>query len=320
MRSSTMVRPASTTRGAGRGHQPALPVWVAAIWIAFVIGSLLALDVVTTPTWSWAVPTVALVVLAAVAGIGPAWPWTARRTDPVDLAVIAGSYLAVVGLFRLAFVGFTQDNVLGLFLSFAAGLLLGVVGPVVYTVWIRKRPLRDLGLGLHHLRATLGLGLAFAAVQFAVTLWGYDLPAPVDWAPLLVMSLTVGLFESVFFRGFVQGRLEASFGTATGVVGGAVLYSLYHVGYGMGADELWFLFALGVVYAVAYRLVDNVLVLWPLLTPMGAFFNNLQAGDIQLPWASIAGFADVLSLMAAAVWLAHRHQRRRRTDAMATGP
>ena len=31
-----------------------------------------------------------------------------------------------------------------------------------------------------------------------------------------------------------------------------------------------FLFGLGVVYAVAYRLSENVLVLWPLLIPLGS--------------------------------------------------
>jgi len=97
-------------------------------------------------------------------------------------------------------------------------------------------------------------------------LLGYRLPAPVDWVPLLVMSLAVGLFEAVFFRGFVQGRLQAGFGTGPAVAGASVLYALYHVGYGMGIGELGFLFALGVVHAVAYRLTENVLVLWPLLT------------------------------------------------------
>jgi hypothetical protein len=82
------------------------------------------------------------------------------------------------------------------------------------------------------------------------------------------------------------------------------------VGYGMPLSEMAFLFGLGVVYAIAYRLVDNILVLWPLLTPVGAFFNNLEAGDIALPWAAIAGFADVLAVMAAVIWLAFRHQRR----------
>lgn len=100
----------------------------------------------------------------------------------------------------------------------------------------------------------------------------------------------------------------------TGVVGGAVLYSLYHVGYGMPIDELWFLFGLGIVYAVAYRLVENILVLWPLLTPLGALFNNLEAGDIELPWASIAGFADVLVAVAVVWWAAARYERRHSPD------
>ena len=82
-----------------------------------------------------------------------------------------------------------------------------------------------------------GWALLFAGVQFFLTLYGYDLPAPVDWVPLLMMSLTVGLFEAVFFRGFVQTRLEASFGPAVGVGGAGLLYSAYHIGYGMGTGR-----------------------------------------------------------------------------------
>jgi hypothetical protein len=227
---------------------------------------------------------------------------------------LAGAlYLGVVGLFRLAFEGFTTDRTAPMFLSFAAGLLLGTVGPIVYTVWVRGRSLKSLGLGLHNLRATLWLAFIFAGVQFSFTLWGYDLPASIDWIPLLAMSLTVGVFESVFFRGFLQGRLEASFGRAPAVVMASLLYGAYHIGYGMGISEVAFLFGLGVVYAVAYALCGNLLVLWPLLTPMGSFFAQLDSGDLvgKLPWAAILGFADVLGLMVAAVVLAHRHLRRR---------
>lgn len=282
------------------------------VWSAFVVAALLAMDLWDLATWGWIVPTAALALAGAMAWRVRTIDWWRRRPDRGDLVAIGVLYVGVVGLFRLAFVGFGTDRVLGLFLSFAGGLLVGVVGPVVYTVWGRRRSLRTLGIGAHHLRATVVLGLLLAAVQFTTTLWRATLPAPVDWVPLLVMSLTVGLFEAVFFRGFVQGRLRASLGTLPSVLGAAALYSGYHVGYGMGIDELVFLFGLGVVYAIAYRLVENLLVLWPLLTPMGAFFNNLEAGDIALPWASIAGFADVLALMAVAVWLATRHQRRTR--------
>src|SRR5829696_5939135 len=112
------------------------------------------------------------------------------------------------------------------------------------------------------------------------------------------MALVVGIFESVFFRGFVQGRLEEQLGTGRGVAAAAGLYGAYHVGYGMGVADLAFLTGLGVVYAVAYALTRSVLVLWPLLTPLGSFYANLEAGDIDLPWASIAGFADVAAVMA----------------------
>lgn len=235
------------------------------------------------------------------------------RPDRKDLVAIAVLYLTVVGAIRLAFVGFTTDAMVGFFLSYAVVglLLLGVVGPVVYTVWWRSRPLRSIGVGLHEWRPTLLLGLVFAAVQFSLTLWRYEPPEPVDWIPLLLMSLTVGMFESIFFRGFIQNRLEESFGPVAGIGSAAVLYGLYHFGYGMGAGEIVFLSGLGVVYAVAFATTRNILVLWPLLTPLGSLFNNLEAGDIELPWASMAGFGQVLIAMGVVLWLANRHATRR---------
>jgi len=283
--------------------------WLTIVWAVFVIVALLMLPVVPLTTWGVVIPVAAAALLAITGRAADSPSWLRWRADWADLAMVAGLYVAVVGLYRLAFVVFTADRVLGLFLAFAGGLILGVAGPVIYTTWIRHRPLRTLGLGLQQLRSTLTLAVLFGGIQFAIMFGGYALPAPVDWVPLLVLSLTVGLFEAVFFRGFVQGRLEASFGTASGVVGAASLYALYHVGYGMAGSEMVFLFGLGVVYAIAYRLVDNILVLWPLLTPIGAFFNNLESGDIVLPWASILGFVDVLGVMAAVIWLATRHER-----------
>jgi hypothetical protein len=58
------------------------------------------------------------------------------------------------------------------------------------------------------------------------------------------------------------------------------LRPLYHVGYGMGGEEILSLFGLGVVYAIAYGLTQNLLVLWPLLTPLGYFFAQLEEGDL----------------------------------------
>jgi hypothetical protein len=78
----------------------------------------------------------------------------------------------------------------------------------------------------------------------------------------------------------------------------------------MGAGEMVFLFALGLLYGIAYACVNNVLVLWPVLIPIGSFYNNLQSGGIELPWAAIAGFVDDMAIMLAVIWLAHRRERR----------
>lgn len=279
------------------------------MWALWLVAAMLSLAVLDLTVYGVVIPASAL-VLAVLASPGLRRRGNARKkVDKLDLAVVAALYLAVVALFRLAFTVFTAANVLGLFLCFGAGLVLGVAGPVFYTVR-RRRPLSDLGLWLGNWKEAVTLGLVLAAIQFAITLGGYALPAPVDWVPLLVMSLTVGAFETVFFRGFVQTRLSASLGRIPGIALAAALYAVYHVGYGMNGEGMVFLFGLGVVYAVAFALVRNVLVLWPLLTPLGSFFNNLNSGDIELPWEAILGFADVLGLMVAAVWLGRRRLRK----------
>jgi uncharacterized protein len=302
--SSTSTGP---SRPAGRARLPGTRVAHRdLLWTAWTVAALLLLPVVGGAVYGAVVVASGLLVCAVPGALPP----RSRRADRPDLLAVTGLYVVVVALLSLAFRVFTTDRVLGMFLAFAATLMVGTVGPVVWTVWVRDRPLSDLGLGVGTWRRTAALAVLFAGVQAALTLWGYDLPAPVDWVPLLVMALVVGIFESVFFRGFVQGRLEEQLGTGPGVAAAAGLYGAYHVGYGMGVADLAFLTGLGVVYAVAYALTRSVLVLWPLLTPLGSFYANLEAGDIDLPWASIAGFADVAAVMAVAGWLAVRHQRK----------
>lgn len=278
------------------------------VWSIWVVAALCMLPLFGGAMFA-VVIAVSAVLLAAVPG---ALPRGTTMRDSRDLLAIAAMYVAVVGLMRLAFVVFTTANTLGLFLAFAAALLVGSAGPVVYTVWFRRKSLGELGFRMDNWRSTVVLALLFGGVQFALTLWGFRLPTnPEDWVPLLVMALAVGVFESVFFRGFIQNRLEEQFGSVTGIAAAASLYGLYHIGYGMGVTEIGFLLGLGVIYAVAFAVARNVFVLWPLLTPLGSFFANVKAGTIDLPWASILGFADVLAVVVVVIVLARRRERRR---------
>ncbi len=100
------------------------------VWAAWVVGALLLLPVVGGAAYA--------VVIAATALVLTVWfPGRSRSATAAgrDLAAIAVMYAAVVGLLAAAFRGFTTDHVAGLFLCFAGALLVGTVGPVVYTVW-----------------------------------------------------------------------------------------------------------------------------------------------------------------------------------------
>jgi membrane protease YdiL (CAAX protease family) len=284
----------------------------AAVWVVWLIAALLFLQTGSPLLYGTVVPASAGLLVLLAPGLLPA---VDRRQDVGDLAAVLVLYVTVVAALTLSMRVFTQEHVVGLFAFLAVALIVGVVGPVVYTVWMRDRSLADLGLRTDNWREAIALGIVLAVVQFGLTLYGYDLPRPVDWVPLAVLAVTVGLFEAVFFRGFVLTRLSASYGPVVGVTGAAALYGFYHVGYGMGPREIMFTFGLGVLYGVAYACVNNILVLWPLLVPMGSFYNNVENGEIDMPWAAILGFADILAVMAAGVWLAHRHERRARSGA-----
>ncbi|MFL6286829.1 MAG: hypothetical protein ACJ73L_00340, partial [Actinomycetes bacterium] len=175
------------TRRAPLGRHGRLVIWT--VWVTV---GLLLLD--RLGGWSY---LLAVAALGAVVCLVPgALPERVRRHDRTELAVIGTLYLAVVALLSLAFRGFGTDHTPGLFLSFAAALLVGVAGPVYYTVWRRGGSLGDLGLRLGDWATTATLALLFAGVQFWLTLWRLDVPDAQNWVPLLVMALVVGVFES----------------------------------------------------------------------------------------------------------------------------
>lgn len=286
-----------------------------AVWAysCAVVAGLILLDVFGELSYLIASSLLALAAFAAIAlAYRSRTALIHLRVDRTDLSMVAITYVAVVVLYRIAFQVIEGQDML-LFLFFALGMMAGVAGPVVYTVWGRRRALATLGLSTSNLPRIAILALIFAAVQFSVTFWGYDgLPGIKDVITLGAMALVVGVFESIFFRGFIQGRLQESFGVAPAVFGAAVLYGAYHVGYGMGFEEIVFLCGLGIIYALAYATTENILIMWPLLTPLGSLFAQFEGGDLvgRLPWAALLGWADVAALMIALVVIARRHERK----------
>lgn len=231
----------------------------------------------------------------------------------LDLTAVLISWILVVGALYSAtvLVGTEMWGGMGYFLLYAllgAGIC-GVGFPLYWIVVVRKRPLSDLGISAHWLRISLGLQIVFASLQYIGTLAKTDLPQFEQFIPLLALSLCIGFFEAVFWRGWVLLRLEEAFGLIPAVLLGSLLYAAYHIGYAMPMSEMIFLFFIGMMYAIAFRLTKNVFILWPIFQPMGQLVTLIKDG-LDLPLLASLGFIEVLIGMLVLVWLAGRYARK----------
>jgi hypothetical protein len=222
-----------------------------------------------------------------------------------DTLVALASYVLVVAGLYTAFQVLTIDKVAANFIAFGPVTLagLGVALPVLYTVSVRQRPLADLGLTVEWLLPSLILSLLLGWDTYRNTLAKVHVVWTREAVPLIVMALVVGLFEAIFFRGWLQLRFEEAFGLVPGLILGALCYSLYHLGYGMSTSEFMFLFGLGLVFAAFFRLTKSVAVLWPLYTPIGGLYTNLSEG-LTMPFEATYGFLLTLGLMAGVITVA----------------
>lgn len=211
------------------------------------------------------------------------------------MLVVIGLYFAVVACFYTAFQVVTMENVAPSFILFGPiGLLfLGALVPVIYNTIIKKRPLSETGVTRKYWIASLILGFVLGVVTYFGTLATIELPPFMELLPLAFMSLTVGLFEAIFFRGWIQLRFEKSFGAIPAIFIGSAFYAFYHVGYGMNISEIGTLFLLGTSFAVAFRVTRSILVLFPFYTWLGGLFTNVSEG-LRIPFESIYGFLNVL--------------------------
>lgn len=230
-----------------------------------------------------------------------------------DLAVVGFSWLLVVGALYTAttIIGQAVWGGMAYFLFYAVigATLFGVGIPLYWMTVVRHRPVADLGLTTRRIGLSLALQLVFAAALYFVTLATVQLPPLEQLIPLMALALTIGFFEAVFWRGWVLLRLEEAFGVIPAILLGSALYAIYHIGYGMPASEMLFLFFVGILFAVVFRLTKSVLILWPFFQPMGQLVTLVRDG-LTLPLLAALGFVEVLILMLVLVWLANRYQRK----------
>lgn len=229
-----------------------------------------------------------------------------RWQPTAELALVFVSWITVVGGLWLAFQVFTTQKVALNFITFGPITLFGfgIALPLLWTV-MKGRSLAEVGITQRKAIISIMLGLAFSIIQYTQTIARVTLPPVEQLIPIISMAVTVGLFEAIFFRGWMQLRFEEMFGVVPGIVLGAGFYAMYHLGYGMEWNEIGFLFIIGLIFAAVFRITKNILILWPFFTPMGGLFNNIKEG-LFMPFEATYGFVMVLGLMVTLIALIYR--------------
>ena len=228
-----------------------------------------------------------------------------------ELGVLVLSWFTVVFGIYLAFQVVTTSNVAANFILYGpvSLLILGTITPLVYVLKIKKQPLKELGITTDYLLSSLLIGIVLGVITYFNTIATLQLPPIQNLIPMIAMALTVGLFEAIFFRGWMQLGFERAFGAIPGIILGAGFYALYHMGYGMNFSEIVFLFTLGLQFAIAFRVTKNIVVLWPFYTWIGGMYSNIADG-LVLPFEATYGFVIVLVLMSASILWARRREHR----------
>lgn len=189
----------------------------------------------------------------------------------IEVLVIYAIVIAAIGAFKLlSFVPFIAENLWGI-----AGLLFLFV-PLEY-LHHKGADLEAFGLTWKH----LGRGVLWAVIWMAITFplyvpaykwWfsrqSFHFALPGDfWMEVVGFFLLVALPEEVFYRGYMQSRLD-------GVFKGRVRI--------LGAEVGWSLIVTSVLFALGHLVTFR----WDRL---GTFFPSLVFGWIRARTGSIAG-------------------------------
>lgn len=239
--------------------------------------------------------------------------FTFRWKPDLDLAVVVLSWILVVGSLSMAtfVIGQKVWGGMGYFISYAlvGATLFGIGIPLFWTVVIRHRPITDLGLTLKYWKVSLVVQIILTLLVNVPRLFQLERLTFSQAFPLIWMALAIGFFEAVFWRGWVQLRLENSFGIIPSILLAAVLYAIYHIGYGMPMSEMVFLFFIGLMFAIVFRATKSVLILWPFFQPGGQLIT-LISDKLSLPFLAFMGFVDALALMFLLVWLVNKRYKK----------
>jgi membrane protease YdiL (CAAX protease family) len=173
-----------------------------------------------------------------------------------------------------------KGNLFFVFYHCIFGLGICIFFPLLYVGIIRKEPLASIGLTIKGWQKAIMIALAFLAISIPGQFIGKNVSFP-SFDKFIYISIPLfmsSLFEEIYFRGFIQTKLEKAFGIIPAVLLSGMFFSLYHLGYPKfrSMELLLTMFLVGVLFAIAFRMTNNVITSFAVNLPNAIAVNILN--------------------------------------------
>jgi membrane protease YdiL (CAAX protease family) len=171
---------------------------------------------------------------------------------------------------------------------FAQMVILGVVFPVWWLVWHRKKSLADLGITRAHWLVSLIVGIILALF------FSHQLLAQVsDTAVIPQLMVNMCMFwEPFFVFGWLLLGFNRAFGIIPGIIFTALAFGSYHIGTYPAAGVLM-LVVIGIIFGCIFITTKNIFILWPFSWTVASGIGTAEGGMV-FGWSDIAVSAAIL--------------------------
>ncbi|MEW9096107.1 MAG: type II CAAX endopeptidase family protein [Clostridiaceae bacterium] len=171
--------------------------------------------------------------------------------------------LIVAIIFFISLANMVRGKGFYIFYNLIYGLLLSTILPLYFTYKSRgHKAFYDLGIRKIRIRQIVILVafVIFSVGGQCIPLIINSISIPFELLSLCIVPLIMTtFFEEFLFRGFMQTRFEKQYGWLPAILISGFFFSIYHLGYPgfRTISDLLLLFAVGIGFAVAFKLSDN---------------------------------------------------------------
>lgn len=235
-------------------------------------------------------------------------------TKDTFVAFITGIAVILVSIALNLFSGESIGEEIGFYLLRDIIMIAGIgfIFPVYYVTIIKKESISSLGVTKKKLGLSLLINIIFSilllfqfisnsnSIQFTST---YNIKMIIP----IMYIFVAGIFEMIFFYGFLREFFERAFGIIPSILLTAVFYSFHHAGF---QPEFLKLIFVGIMYASVYRITRNVFIIFPFFWGIGATWDvivNFGAGSsLEGSWTLFKAMSTLLLIIGFSIYVSKK--------------